>query len=596
MTELLDDRDIEFQLYEVLDTGSLLQRERYRDHSREDFNAILATAKAIATEKFADHNASGDANEPWFDGQRVTLIPQVKAAWDAFAEAGFLAAAPDYEEGGLQLPEIVLRTAMAYFSAANVSSAGYPFLSIGAANLLRAFGSDVLKARYLPPMMAGRFSGTMALTEAGQGSALADIRTRAEPAEDGSYRLHGSKMFISGGDHELTENIVHMVLARLKGAPAGVKGISLFLVPKFLVDERGQCGSRNDVALGGLLHKMGYRGTTSTVLNFGEGGGATGYLLGEPHRGLQYMFQMMNEARIGVGLGAACLACRGYLAALEYARARPQGRLPSNRDPHSPQVKIIEHADVKRMLLAQKCYAEGSLALCLYGSSLFEDSRTAGHEAERARAHALLELLTPVIKSYPSKYGCVANELAIQVHGGAGYTREYPVEQLYRDQRLNPIHEGTEAIQAIDLLGRKVAQRGYPLLFDALNQDIVTAGEFARCRAFGEALADAMALLKEVTESLQEQVLADADRGLANATLYLDLFGRVVMAWTWLRQALAAADALEAAVAPEQENFYRGKLQAAQFYFDWELPAIEAQGELLRSGNSVTCDMQSEWF
>ncbi len=595
MSQLLNDRDIAFLLYEVLESEALLQRERYRDHSREDFDAILATAKAIASDRFADHNARGDAREPTFDGERVTLLPEVKVAWDAFAEAGFLAAAPDYSEGGLQLPEVVLRAAMAYFNAANVATAGYPFLTIGAANLLRTFGSESLRERYLPAMMDGRFAGTMALTEPGQGSALADIRTRAEPADDGSYRIHGSKMFISAGDHELTENIVHMVLARIKDAPPGVKGISLFLVPKYLVGADGQRGQRNDVALGGLLHKMGYRGITSTVLNFGEQGGAVGFLLGEPHRGLQYMFQMMNEARIGVGLGAACIAYRAYLAALDYARERPQGRHPGNRDPQSPQLKIIEHADVKRMLLAQKCYAEGSLALCLYGSALFEDSHTAAEASLRDEAHALLELLTPVIKSYPAKYGCLANELAIQVHGGAGYTREYPVEQYYRDQRLNPIHEGTEAIHGIDLLGRKVSQPGYRLFIEALSGDIAAGRSVEHCRPFAEALATALQTLQEVTDSLLGQMAADVDRGLANATVYLDLFGRVVMAWVWLRQAMVAAAGL-AAGNPADADFYRGKLQAAQYFFNWELPAIGPQAHLLRSGDGTTCEMRDAWF
>ncbi|MFV8817084.1 acyl-CoA dehydrogenase [Haliea sp. E17] len=596
MAALLNERDIAFQLYEVLNTAALLDRERYSDQTREDFDAVLATAQAIATEKFADHNARGDANEPQFDGRQVRLIPEVKAAWDAFAEAGFLAAAPDVEEGGLQLPEIVLRAAMAWFSAANISSAGYPFLTIGAANLLRTFGDEALKQRFLAPMMAGRFSGTMALTEPGQGSALADIRTRAVPAEDGSFRIFGNKMFISAGDHELTENIVHMVLARIEGAPPGVKGISLFLVPKFLVDELGQCCARNDVVLGGLLHKMGYRGTTSTVLNFGEQGGATGYLLGKPHHGMQHMFQMMNEARIGVGLGAACIAYRGYLAALEYARERPQGRLPGNRDPLSPQVRIIEHADVRRMLLAQKCYAEGALCLCLFGSALFEDSRTAATGTSRARAHALLELLTPVIKSWPSRYGCAANELAIQVHGGAGYTREYLVEQLYRDQRLNPIHEGTEAIHGIDLLGRKTGQPGYSLLFDFAGVDIERASGLLECRAFAEPLRRALDLLDAVTGSLRDQIAADPDRGLANATVYLDLFGRVVMAWIWLKQAISAEEGLGRSVTAGEQAFYRGKLQAARYFCEWELPQMDAQAHLLGGANPVPFAMQDDWF
>src|SRR5512137_1600564 len=457
---ILNERDLDFLLYELLDTEALLRRERYAEQSREVFDATLATARRIAEERFAPHLARGDANEPTFDGTSVTLIAETKPAWDAFAEAGFLNAHWDADEGGLQLPQVVHSAAVTWFNAANVATTAYSWLTVGAANLLRTFGSAELKARFLAPMGDGRFAGTMALTEPSQGSALGDITTSAEPQADGTYRLRGQKMFISGGDQSLTGNIVHMVLARIKGAPSGVRGISLFLVPKVLVNADGTLGSRNDVALAGLLHKMGWRNTTSTVLSFGEQGGAVGYLLGEPGKSLAHMFQMMNEARINVGLCAAAIACRGHLLALDYARSRAQGRLPSCKDPSTPQVTLIEHADVRRMLLAQKAYAEGALAMSLYGASLAEDQHTHPDPAAREAAGLLLDILTPVIKSWPSRYGCVANDHAIQVLGGSGYTREYLAEQLYRDQRLNAIHEGAEAIHALDLLGRKAVMLG----------------------------------------------------------------------------------------------------------------------------------------
>jgi len=597
--QLLNERDIEFLLYEFLETEQLLQRPRYREHSREIFDATLDTARTIAEKYFANHYAKGDASEPVFDGEKVQLIGETQRAWDAFAEAGFLAAHYDFDEGGLQLPEIILRASLATISAANIASAAYPFLTLGAANLIHAFADETLKARFLPPMMDGRFAGTMALTEPDQGSALADIRTSAEPAEDGSYRIRGQKMFISGGDQSLTENIVHMVLARIKGAPAGVKGISLFLVPKFLPDENGGAGERNDVKLAGLLHKMGYRNTTSTVLSFGEDRGAVGYLVGEPHKGLGYMFQMMNEARIGVGVGAAVLGYQGYNYALQYAKERPQGRLPSNRDPQSKQVPIIRHADVRRMLLMQKAYVEGGLALCLYASSLFEDRRTAESEEQRQNAAALLDLLTPIVKSWPSKYCLKANELAIQVLGGAGYIREHPLEQLYRDNRLNPIHEGTEAIHGLDLLGRKVPadnMAGYRLLQREIRNTIMEARDSETLSPLSAALELALEKLDNTTNALFGQMQKDIDLGLANATLYLDVFGRVVAAWIWLRQALVADAALANPVSGEDRNFYRGKLQAARFYIEWELPEIDAQIALLNSGNRVPFEMDENWF
>ncbi|QJI40154.1 acyl-CoA dehydrogenase [Pseudomonas sp. ADAK2] len=596
---LLNERDLNFLLYELLDTQALLKRERYAEHDRAVFDATLNTARQVATEFFAPHNHKGDSQEPSFDGERITLIEETQHAWNAFAQAGFLAAHHDFEDGGLQLPEVLLRACMAYFNAANIATTGYPFLSIGAANLIKSFASVELQERFLPAMFEGRFSGTMALTEPGQGSALGDLRTRAQPAPDGTYRVFGQKMFISGGDHELTENIVHLVLARMDGAPAGVKGISLFVVPKFLVETDGSLRSRNDVALAGLLHKMGYRNTTSTVLSFGEQGGAVGYLVGEAHKGLAYMFQMMNEARIGVGLGAASLAYQSYLHALDYARERPQGRHASCKDPLTRQVSIIEHADVRRMLLMQKAYAEGSLALCLYASSLVEDAHTATDPDSREDAAQLLDLLTPMVKTWPSRYGLSACDLGIQILGGAGYTREYPLEQLYRDNRLNPIHEGTEGIQALDLLGRKLGPkggRGYALFLSQVRRSLDDAAGLAHSSVLAAQLAEALAILEDVTASLQRQVGIEPDLGLCNATAYLDLFGRVLVGWIWLRQALVAERALAAATADSESDFYQGKLHTAAYYMEWELASLQGQADLLCAGNRTTYDMQNAWF
>ncbi|MDF1831468.1 MAG: acyl-CoA dehydrogenase family protein, partial [Porticoccaceae bacterium] len=419
---LLNDRDVEFLLYEFLDTEKLLERPRYSEHSREIFDASLRTAKTIAEKYFSNHLVEGDANEPTLVDGVVKMIPETKVAWDEFANAGFLAAHQDYEEGGMQMPEVVFRMVMAYVNAANIGTAAYPFVATGAANLIRAFGSEEQKAKFLTLIMDGRSNGTMCLTEPGQGSALGDITTTAEPADDGTYRIFGQKMFISCADHDIAGNVVHMVLAKIKGAPPGVKGISLFIVPKFLVNDDGSPGERNDVVVAGLNHKMGYRNTTNAALNFGEKGGAIGYLVGEANKGLGYMFQMMNEARIGVALGAAAIAYQGFNYSLDYARQRPQGRLASCKDQQSPQVMLIEHADVRRLLLAQKSYAEGSLALCLFGSSLFENQNSAPTEELRTRNAQLLDLLTPIIKSWPSKYGCISNDMAIQILGGAGYT------------------------------------------------------------------------------------------------------------------------------------------------------------------------------
>ena len=595
---LLNSRDVQFQLYEVLKTQALSERPRFAEHSKETFDAAIDTARKIAEDLFAPHNAKLDRHEPSFDGEKVSMIGEVKIAYQALAEAGFIAGRNDYEEGGMQLPEVIMAMCMGYFTSANASTSGYPFLTIAAANLIKSFAGDHLKAQFLPAMLTGRFSGTMALTEPEAGSSLADIRTLAKPvAGQDYYHIKGSKMYISGGDHELTENIVHLVLAKIEGAPPGVKGISLFLVPKFTLDAQGNIDQRNDVALAGLIHKMGYRGTTSTVLSFGENESCIGYLIGEPHQGLRYMFQMMNEARVGVAMGATMIAYRGYLYSLAYAKDRIQGRLPS-QGPQSPAVAIIQHADVRRMLLAQKAYVEGGLSLCLYGASLLDDVHTHPEKEQAGKAQALLDLLTPIIKAWCSEYGPKANDLAIQILGGAGYTREYPVEQYWRDNRLNPIHEGTNGIQALDLMGRKIWQHNSQGLL-LLNQVIMA--DLKRIDPSDQCLLNWAGSLQEALKKVQlvtQQVAADMqkispDQVLANASCYLNMLSKVVVAWLWLRQALAAKAGLADQQKADQANrdFYQGKIQAAQYFFHWELPLMHHDSQLLLDRDSTCFDM-----
>src|SRR6266478_6269970 len=467
-SRIVSRRDLEFQLF------------------RETLLAAVETALAIAEEKFAPHNRKADEHEPTFEGGRVHLIPEVKEALAAYIAAGFLSAGEDFDQGGMQLPTTVRGACQAIFAAANVGTTAYVSLTAGNAALLAEFASPEQKERYLKHLLSGRFFGTMALTEPQAGSSLSDILTTATPNPDGSYSLSGTKIFISAGDHDLAENIVHLVLAKIPGSPPGVKGISLFIVPKYRVNADGTLGPLNDVTLAGLFHKMGYRGTVSTQLAFGEKGECRGELVGQPNQGLTYMFHMMNGARISVGLGAVMLGYTSYLHALEYARDRPQGRLLAAKDPRTPQIPIVQHADVRRMLLAAKSYVEGGLALGLYAARLYDEMDTAASPDARREAQVLLSLLTPLVKAWPSQYCLLASDLAIQVHGGYGYMREYPVEQFYRDNRLNPIHEGTNGIQALDLLGRKVPMEG-GAAFDALTAAI---RETIAAAAQHEALGD----------------------------------------------------------------------------------------------------------
>lgn len=598
---LLSRRDLDFLLYEWLRVEELTERPRFAEHSRETFDGVLDLCAQLAERYFAPHNKKSDANEPTFDGEKVTVIPEVKEAWDAFAQADLLGMSFAAELGGAQLPTTVAQAAFAWISAANLATSGYLMLTIANANLLAEFGTDEQIDAFVRPMLAGRFSGTMALSETQAGSSLADITTRAEPrptsAQDGTYRLFGSKMWISGAEHEMTDNIVNLVLAKIPGGPPGTKGISLFIVPKYLVGADGSIGERNDVVLAGLNHKMGQRGITNTVLNLGEGGytpggeaGAVGYLVGEPHRGIAYMFRMMNEARLGVGMGAVALGYTGYLKSVQYARERPQGRPVTAKDPAAPQVPIIEHADVKRMLLAQKSYAEGALALALYCAKLVDLERTAESEDDADAAKLLLDILTPIAKSWPSQWCLEANSLAIQVHGGYGYTREYDVEQHYRDNRLNPIHEGTHGIQSLDLLGRKVTQRGGASVA-ALDAAV------ARTAAAAEQLGgEAATLAAEVSGtwrrlvSVTEAMFAagDVDAAMANSVIYLEAFGHVVIAWMWLEQFVAAGD--------QTGDFYEGKRQAARYFFRYELPRVGPQLDLLSSLDRTTLEMRDAWF
>lgn len=598
MAPFLSKRDLQFQLFEVLDTASLPKRPRFAEHSREVYEDILNLAYNVAEKYFAGHTREADLNEPQVIDGKVKLVPQVAGAMQAFRDAGFFSAHHDEEWGGLQLPWVMMQAVQAHFQAANIGSSGYPFLTIGNANLQRVFASPQQQEKYMRPLLEGRWFGTMALSEPQAGSGLADITTTATPRPDGTYSISGSKMWISAGEHELSENIVHLVLARIKGGPAGVKGISLFLVPRYRINPDGSVGESNHVVLAGLNHKMGYRGTTNTLLNFGEGGETIGEIVGEAGRGLAQMFHMMNEARIGVGMGAVMLGYAGYLASLEYARERRQGRLPSNKDPLSPPVPIIEHADVKRLLLRQKSIVEGGLALGLYASSLVDELQN-GPEAARVDTALLLDLLTPIVKSWPSKYSQEALSDAIQVMGGAGYTRDYPVEMYYRDNRLNPIHEGTEGIQANDLLGRKVMAgqgRALEVLLERIEADSRASEGLAGLDEIRAGLREAV---RQSADALQT-ILGKApelgpDLFLANANSALEMLGHTVLGWMWLRQGAAAAQALAGSKGAEAA-FYQGKVQAAKFFALYELPKVRVWAELLASADATTLETAGEWF
>ena len=606
---------VDFLLYQWLEVPALTQRARFADHSRDTFDAVLDTCERIARDKFAPFNRLVDTQEPHFDGERVVLPAATQEAAQAYAASGMLSAAQDYEHGGMQLPYTLEAAANAFFACASVSI-GSGMLTTGNANLLMVHGTAQQQAAFARHEFSGRFSGTMCLSEPQAGSSLSDVATRALP--DGPefaadplgprYRLKGNKMWISSGDHELTENIIHLVLAKIPGPDgklvAGTRGISLFIVPKKMVDAEGQItGERNDVALAGLNHKLGWRGTTNCLLNFGEGkypvrpqadgpfdagAGAIGYLVGQPGEGLRCMFHMMNEARIGVGLAATMLGLAGYYASLDYAQTRTQGRPvgPAGKDPAQAPVRLIEHADIKRMLLAQKAYGEGALALGLYGATLVDELHT-GSPEQQHQAQWLLEVLTPIIKSWPSEWCLEANSLAIQIHGGYGYTRDFPVEQYWRDQRLNMIHEGTHGIQAMDLLGRKVLMDqglGLTLLGERMQATMAKA-HTAEAKAYAQALQNAWSDVLKATHAAWQGT--DPALSLANAVPYMQAFGHTVLAWIWLELHLASTGT---------EAAHVGRRQACQFFYHYELPKIGAWLNVVASQDATCAHMPEDAF
>ena len=609
---------LNFLLHDWLEIASLNQRERFADHSRETFDAVLETCERIAREKYAPFNRLVDLQEPRFDGEKVILPQATHDAHDAYAASGMLSASQDYDIGGMQLPFTVEAAANAFFACASVSI-GSGLLSVGNANLLMKYGTPLQRQVFALKEFSGQWSGTMCLSEPQAGSSLSDITTRATC--DGvdfesdllgpRYRLKGNKMWISAGEHELTENIVHLVLAKIPGADgklvAGTRGISLFIVPKKMVNAKGELtGARNDVALAGLNHKLGWRGTTNTLLNFGEGKypvdgtmgtstGAVGYLVGKPGEGLRCMFHMMNEARIGVGTAATMLGLAGYYASLDYAKTRLQGRPVKStsqsgtaaKDSNQAQVPIIEHADVRRMLLAQKSYGEGALALELYCARLVDEQHTGAPQAADD-ARLLLEVLTPIAKSWPSEWCLEANSLAIQIHGGYGYTRDFPVEQYWRDNRLNMIHEGAHGIQAADLLGRKVLMengRGLALLSERVAATVAHARAVAGLADFASELEHALRKTDAVTRAAWST--ADPAQALANAVPYMQGFGHTVLAWIWLDVAIAAIR-LD---ATQSKSSTQGAVAAARFFFHYELPKIGAWYQVVEARDMTCVDL-----
>jgi butyryl-CoA dehydrogenase len=597
--KFISDRNLKFLLYETFDVERLIKYPLFADHSKEVFDMVIETAMKMGRDLFKPVLTEMDRNQPEYAKGAVKVHPQVRAILKECGEGGWIGASFPCEWGGQQLPMIIgMMVPTAIWAAANYSGSVYPGLTTGAAGLIGSFCDEETRNMYLPRMMSGEWQGTMALTEPQAGSSLTDITLTGTPTDQGYYKMKGQKIFISAGEHDGVDNVIHLAIGRIKDAPAGIKGISLFIIPKKRIEPNGDL-TPNDVNCAGIYHKLGYRGAPITQLAFGENEDCRGWLVGEPNKGLGYMFQMMNGARIDVGLGAAGIASAAYYASLEYARERPQGRKITSKDPLSPQIPIIEHADVKRMLLFQKAIVEGSLSL-LMQCGLYEDLSNVAEGEERENNHLLLELLTPVAKTYPAEMGILSCSTGIQILGGYGFCDEFPLEQFYRDVRIHTLHEGTTGIQGMDLLGRKLTMKqgkAGKLYFEQVRKAIANAETDKALKPFCVMLEAALGKLETVLAHLIGIAMeGKMELFLADAAVFLEFFSIIAIAWQWLLQANVAQKALADDPHSKDINFYQGKFHTCAYFFNYELPKIEGLAKRLQNSDGLTIAMKNEYF
>jgi alkylation response protein AidB-like acyl-CoA dehydrogenase len=562
-------QNLHFMLYEVLDVLSLTKHPYFALHNAETMNMVLDTAERIAEKNMRPYLKQSDQQPPQLVNGIVEVHPALHSYYKSFCETGLMAACFDESLGGQQLPKTVYATADFIVGNAHNGFEMFTSLSNGAARLLTSFATTTLVKEFALKILDGTYTATMCLTETQAGSSLSDITTEAILQPGGIYKIKGQKIFISAGDHDITENIIHLVLARVKNAPAGIRGVSLFAVPKKINNKQ------NDVSSLAVYHKMGQRSTPAMHLEFGAMDNCTAYLVGEEGKGLSYMFQMMNNARLGVGLAGTYIAAAAYYASLQYAKERPQGRRPDTRNASEPPVTIIHHADVRRMLLLQKTITEGSLALVLHCYN-YIDKQQVATPAEKERYNLLLELLTPVAKTYGAEMGIVSVNNGLQVLGGYGYTEDFVLEQLARDIRIMSLYEGTTGIQSIALLGRQILgnnAQSLQIWKEELMADIEQAQHFANLQCYADWLLHKIDELFKVTTHLTERsAKVNKEIVLADANLYMELFGLINIGWQWLRQATVAQQLITKVQGhTEDEKFYRSKLQAMKFFFHYEL-------------------------
>lgn len=597
MTKLFSRETIDFLLNEVIEVAQLLQQDYFNAHSSETFAMTLDSATEISQRIMQANYGPSDRTPPVVENGKVSIHAGIHNFIKAYADSGLLSATFPFEWGGQQLPKTVNAAVEFICMCGHNSFIMFTDLMAGCANLILTYGDEAQKQQLLPQLLSGQWAGTMCLTEPQAGSALSEITTMAVPQADGTYKIKGQKIFISAGDHDATENIIHLVLARIEGAPRGTKGISLFIVPKKkLAPPPLGVGGLNDVVSIGLIHKMGQKATPALHLGFGQEDDCVGYLLGEAHQGLPQMFQMMNGARLGVGLTGIAIASAAYHTSLQYAQERVQGKGLSTKLAEKGSVAIHQHPDVRRMLLTQKVITEGTLAFimqCYYYMDLLKVCQT---EEERMKYDVLLELLTPVAKTYGAEMGNVSVNQGLQVLGGYGYSEDFTLEQMARDVRIMSIYEGTTGIQSLALLGRQVVKnKGFALKAwkEEVEKDITKAQHFPALSIYCTELKVALEQFDKSTHHLLSIAVAgDNEAFLADATLYMEFFGLLNVAWQWLRIGAVAQQNL--LIMPQKVRFYESKIHAMKFYFTYELPKIDYLSKVLVNKERLTTVADNE--
>ncbi|MDX1758358.1 MAG: acyl-CoA dehydrogenase [Arenibacter algicola] len=600
--EYVDIATLKYLLYQVHGVEDLLTAERFQDYDKDSLDLFINAIKEFSDRELFPYFKEMDETPAIYKNGTIMVHKQVDVMMKKGGEMGIISGPFDYGDGGLQLP-FIIHTASAYIQeAANNHLPGYAGLTQGAAELIVHFANENLKKTYVPKMLSGAWGGTMCLTEPQAGSSLSDITTKATPTQEGYYKISGQKIFISGGDHQYAENVVHLLLARIEGAPSGTKGISLFVVPKLRMEKDGSL-TNNDVMTVADFQKMGQRGYATTHLGFGDKDDCHGWLVGQAHKGLKYMFLMMNSARISVGRGGAAISMAAYQASLEYANERPQGRKLSSdgkKDPDEKPCLIIEHPDVRRMLLLQKAIAEGSLSLVLLAAKYYDIIQSTKDPETKKKYGLLLEMVIPIVKTYPTEAGTLSVSNGVQVLGGYGFCSDFILQQYYRDIRIFSIYEGTTGIQSQDLLGRKVPMengKALELLLTEILHTITEAMEFDELRSSAKILGDKIKLTRSVLDFLVPFAKkGNYERFLSDANLFMEFLSHVVIGWLWLDIAVNAQRNILEGDQTYSKTFYESKIHTMKFYFKYELPKTGSLAESLMHPDVLTTNSKKEVF